>query len=237
MSSDLGELPITTEELELLVDLDSTTELAIGVYRGFMLKNPTQIGSVLLTELFTFILIVVFVMPTSLVILRNSGNLPESPARLTQLLAILIGISLLGLGVWNFYLWKQVQNIKPLAKLMEEIDKYNRVIQALELLDQLESVSPSDSQLSNLSNRQEVLEVMRVTKEGLINALRVENIVRKNEEFLARRYELFTALESNLTALMSFEPSNTLNDYGELLNEALKIGMTVHKEVRTLRNH
>ncbi|MCP2730182.1 hypothetical protein [Limnofasciculus baicalensis] len=235
MSSNLGDLPITTEELETLVDIDISTGLAIDVYRGLILRNGRQMLSVLLTEVFTFILILIFVIPISLIVLRNSGNLPDDLPGKMRLLTILVGISLLGLLVWNAYLWKQAQQIKFLAKLMDEIDKYNSVIKAIELVDKLESVSHSGTKSNNLSNRQEVLDALIVTKEGLINALRVEKIIRSHHDFIANKYELFTDLENNLTVLMSFDTTNSANDYGQLMNEALKIGLTVHKEIRNLR--
>ncbi len=236
MSSNLGDLLITTEEVETLVDIDISTGLAIDVYRGLILRNGRQMLSVLLTEVFTFILILIFVIPISLIVLRNSGNLPDDLPGKMRLLTILVTISLLGLLVWNAYLWKQAQQIKFLVRLMDEIDKYNSIIQAIQLVDKLESASHSATKSNNLTNRQEVLDALIVTKEVLINALRVENIIKNHHDFIANKYELFANLENNLTALMSFDTNHSVSDYGQLMNEALKIGLTVHKEIRNLRN-
>jgi hypothetical protein len=120
---------------------------------------------------------------------------------------------------------------------MDEVDKYNGVIQAITLVDELELVGNSTTQLNHLSNRQEVVEALKVTKESLISALRVERILRRHNSFMDSRYELLANIENNLNTLMSFEVSNQASEYGRLLNESLEIGMSVHKEVRKLQNH
>ncbi|MBD1943315.1 hypothetical protein H6F50_13300, partial [Coleofasciculus sp. FACHB-712] len=51
MQADLENLQITAEDLENLVDLDTSTALAVDIYRGLTLKNPKQMLSVLLTEI------------------------------------------------------------------------------------------------------------------------------------------------------------------------------------------
>jgi hypothetical protein len=61
-------------------------------------------------------------------------------------------------------------------------------------------------------------------------------ILRENKDFIDRRYELFANIESNLAALMALDVSDRASEYGRLLNEALEIGMSVHKEVRKLQN-
>ena len=68
----------------------------------------------------------------------------------------------------------------------------------------------------------------------LINGLKTERILREHQDFMGRRYELFLNLENNLSALMALDVTNQATEYGQLLNEALEIGMTVHQEVRKL---
>jgi hypothetical protein len=155
---------------------------------------------------------------------------------LSVLLTELFALGLL-LTFGNVYLWKQCQKVKSLARLMDEVDKYNGVIQAITLVDELELVGNSTTQLNHLSNRQEVVEALKVTKESLISALRVQRILRRHKSFIGSRYELLANLENNLNTLMSFEVSNHASEYGRLLNESLQIGMSVHKEVRKLQNH
>lgn len=236
MSSALGELRITAEELEDLTDLNPINILAIAAYRAFFLRKPKQFLSVLLGELSIFGIVVIFVTPISLIVLRNSGNLPEDTASVSRLLTIMLGFSLLGILLGNIYLWKQARQIKPLARLLDEVDKYNNVIQAVELIDKLESAGNLTTQFSDLSTRQEVVEILTVTKQSLISALKVERLIRRHQRFVEGRYELLVNLENNLNTLMSFDPSQQTSEYGHLLSESLQIGMSVNKEMRKLQN-
>ena len=236
MPSHLGELKIAADEIEDLVDLTPGNILAIDAYRAFILRKPKQVLSVLLTELFAFGLLLIFVMPVSLIVLRNSGNLPEDATGVTLLLTMILGLCLLGMLIWNVYLWKQAKQMKTLARLLDEVDKYNGVIQAITLIDELESVGNLATEVNYLSSRKEVVEALQVIKESLINALRVERIIRKHEGFVERRYELLANFENNLNTLMSFDVSDRASEYGRLLNESLQIGMSVHKEMRRLQN-
>jgi len=237
MQSDLGALQITAQEIEDFVDLSPSNTLALDAYRAFILKRPKQILSVLLTELFALGLLLTFVMPVSFIALRNLGKLPEDTVGIIRVFTGILGLSLLSILTGNVYLWKHRQKVKSLARLMDEVDKYNGVIQAITLVDELELVGNSTTQLNHLSNRQEVVEALKVTKESLISALRVERILRRHKSFMDSRYELLANLENNLNTLMSFEVSNQANEYARLLNESLQIGMSVHKEVRKLQNH
>ncbi|MGD1713832.1 hypothetical protein [Dapis sp. BLCC M172] len=63
----------------------------------------------------------------------------------------------------------------------------------------------------------------------MICAIQTERILRENQDFIMRRYELFASMENNLSALMNFDVKNQATEYGKLLNEALEIGMSVQK--------
>jgi len=236
MQSDLKDLQINTENLDDLVDLNFSSTLAVDLCRALLFKNYQQGLSVLMTEFFVFLVVLIFVMPVSLIALRSLGNLPEDSAGVTQLLVTILVITLLGISIWNLYLCKQAKQSRALAQLMEEVDKYNGIIKTLSLIDQLESVENSYTQSPGTNNREEVIEALKVTKSSLISGLQVEKIIRKHQGFIDRRYQLLSDLENNLTTLMTFDQINQTSEYGRLLNESLQIGMTVHKEVRKLQN-
>ncbi|NEQ71236.1 MAG: hypothetical protein F6J86_34030 [Symploca sp. SIO1B1] len=235
MESDLTDLQITAENLEDLVDLNFSSTLALDLCRALSFKNYQQGLSVLITEFLVLLVVLIFVMPVSLIVLRSSGNLPEDSTGISQLLIVILGIAILGISVWNLYLCQRAKQSKSLAQLMEEVDKYNGIIKTLALIDQLESVENYSSQLPGANNRKEVIEALKVTKSSLVSALQVEKIIRKHQGFIDRRYQLLSELENNLTTLMTFDRVNQTSEYGRLLNESLQIGMTVHKEVRNLQ--
>lgn len=143
MPSDLEALPITGEEIDELVNFSPDNTLAIDIYRAFILHKPNSFLSVLLTELFALILLLIFVAPVSLLVLRNSDNLSEDLPDILQIFTVILGLCLLGVSIWNAFLWKRAKQMKSLARLLDEIDKYNGVIQTLTLIDELESVGNS----------------------------------------------------------------------------------------------
>lgn len=61
-----------------------------------------------------------------------------------------------------------------------------------------------------------------------------EKILRVSRTLLARRYDLIINIENNLMTLITLEVNNQANEYRQLLNEALQIGLIVHKEVQKI---
>lgn len=236
MQADLEDLQVKEEELENLVDLNVLNALAVDLYQALICKNPQKAASVLLSNLILFGLLLIFAMPLSLLAIRRLGVLPEDVAGINRTLAMLLGICLFSMVIFNLYLWQQAKKLKVLAELLNDVEQYNKIIYAINLVDQLEFARSSTREINLLNNREEVIEILRVIKESLINALRVEAIVRKHQKFIDKRYEALANLENNLTDLMSFDISNQASEYSRLLNDALQVGMSVHKEVRALQH-
>lgn len=230
MQAELETLLITEDELEDLIHLNIFDNLAISIYRALVFKNKQQISSVLITEVFLFMLLLILVMPVTLMTMRSLGLLPESSTGINQLLIALVSIMFVFVIISNFYLWNQSQKLKSLAKLWQEIDKYNQVVQTLKLMSKIESVA------SKNETKEEAIAALKITRTSLINALKIAEIMHKHQEFINRPYELLTSLENNWANLMAFEVSNQTDEYGCLLNDALTIGMSVHKEVNKLKS-
>ncbi|GET37866.1 hypothetical protein [Microseira wollei] len=116
--------------------------------------------------------------------------------------------------------------------MLDEVNKYNELIEAVDIVERLEAVSQSEL---NLIDRDTLITALEVTRESLIAALSTEKLLRENKGLIARRYQFFYYLENNFTNLMALDTNNKAGEYGRLLNESLQIGMSVHKEVRKLQ--
>ncbi len=232
MGINLETLILNQEELENLVNLDIRTSIVVNFYRAFNFKKSQQIFSVVITEISLLILILVSILPLTLITLKNSQLLPTTNYGINQLLFLLLICSLACLLLINIYIFRQAKALQSLAKLMEEIDKYNEVIYAIALMNYLDSAS----EVKYIQNSEEVTELLQVTKKSLISAINFEKVIRKHQGFLTNRQGLLTSLESNLTTLMTFDPSSTAQEYQQILNETLQIGLTVHKEVGRLQS-
>lgn len=235
MKPDLEDLKITEKEIESLSEFD-VNEVFIGgvfggAYRPSIFQNPKRLAYFCLSEIFLFLLTFIFTLPIGLSAIRNSPNASNELPVILQFLQISLGITLMVFLIWNVYMVFKIKHLKTLAHLLDEIDKYNEVIQAVDILDKLEAVGNLQV---NLIDRNAVIAAFNVTRDSLVCGLMTEKVLRKNRGLLARRYDLFANIENNLTTLRTLEVKNQANEYAELLNEALKIGMSVRKEVQKL---
>ncbi|AOY80519.1 hypothetical protein BJP36_11930 [Moorena producens JHB] len=235
MSSNLGNLQITSEDIRNLVDLNFAKLVAIDFCRGFIFKKPKHMLSVLLTEIFILGLSLILFLPPILIFLKNSGNLSEDQAELGYLFTILVGLFVLGIVIGNVYLYKQGKRIKSLVRLMDQVDNYNGVIKAIELAERIEAIEVSSTEFKQSESRKKVIDSLAITKQSLVNALQVENLIRSHNNLIDSRQVLLSNLDDNLATLMAFDLSEETGEYGRLLNQSLQIGMSVHKEVINLQ--
>jgi hypothetical protein len=233
IQADLDELKIPEKELEDLSGIALSDGFAADFYRPAALRDGKKLFSLLLNELLIFCLTLVVSLPVAL--LANQHNVGSfSDAEIfVRVLQITLGLSLAITVAWNVYKWVKAKPLATLADLLDEVEKYHEVIQALDIIDRL---TAAGNLQANFIKRRDAIEALQITRESLVCALRTERILRENKDFIGRRYELFANIESNLAALMAVDVSDRATEYGRLLNEALEIGMSVHKEVRKLQN-
>ncbi|CBN56092.1 MULTISPECIES: hypothetical protein [Kamptonema] len=241
MQPDLEELRITEKEVEELSGVTLSDVVMGNLYRTSVLResligkkrrNRQQLASFIFNEVLIFGLTLIFSVPITLLIAKNTTSVPDTQA-FFQFLQLTLVLSILLSCGWNIYMWLKAKPLAALANLADEVEKYNEVIKAVDIIDKLTAVGNLPL---NLINRDDAIKALNVTRDSLICALRTEKILRDNQEFIGRRYELFVNIENNLTALMAFDVNNQASEYGRLLNEALEIGMSVHKEVRKLQD-
>jgi hypothetical protein len=224
MQSDLANLRITAKELEHLTGMDISDTFMGRVYRPSVFQQRDRLLSFLLTELLTFGLILIFCLPISLVVARGSGQSGNAAGFLVMALGLSVAIAV----GWNVYMWQRNKRLKVLAHLLDEVDKHNEIVQAVHIIDQLGMIKTSTVELID---RDEVMEALSVTRESLTCGLMTEKILRTHRQFIARRYELFNSIETNLARLQHLQVNSQANEYGQLLNEALRIGRSVHREM------
>lgn len=232
--TDLEKLKLTERDLENLSGFD-INEIFIGgvfggVYKPSPFQNHQRLAYFCLTEISVFILMFIFTVPIGLLAIRNH-QVNDVYISDLQFLQITLGLSLIMCISWNLYMFIKIKRIKVLLHLLDEVNKYNEVIQAINVFDKLEAVGNLHS---DLVDRNEVIEALNVTRDSLVCGLMTEKIIRENRGLLARRYDLFDNIESNLTTLRILEVNSQASEYGELLNNALQISISVHKEMQNL---
>lgn len=138
---------------------------------------------------------------------------------------ILAAIAALGQAYWIF----RSRRLPLLLNLLEEVDRYNRIIQAIHLNDQLvEAGNPE----VKLAQRAEVIEALKLTRTDLIRALKTERILRQNEDLIEQQSELFG---DNLAALTALQVRERAGEQGRLLDAALQVALHVRSQIRQLQ--
>lgn len=128
------------------------------------------------------------------------------------------------------WFWLRSNSPKLLVNLLDDVDRYHAVLQAIDISDRLETAGSSGGVLTD---RTQVIAALQLTREDLIRALMSERILRENKNLIAANPELFT---NNLRALEAMQVNTQAGEYGRLLNEALQIGLSVQEEMRKLQH-
>ncbi len=223
--TDLDGLRISSRELDGLTNLD-ISEVTMGwAYRQNALAPERRLAW-LSEQFLTVAVALIFCVPLMLMLTRAVSG--DNVSAVWRSLPI-GGISAVALtATWTTYRWQEGKRLITLSHLLDEIDRFNEMVDAVEILEELGSTQ--NSRL-NLENRQEVMEALHLTRESLVCGLMTERVMRKHQRFMARRAEMFSSIERNLATLQLLHVSDEASDYGRLLNEAIQIGTSVHREL------
>lgn len=236
MNADLQELRITPKELETLTGLE-INELFIGgllggVYRPSLFKQPDRWLSFCFTEVAVLGLMAIFSLPLGLVAIRHTPAAIDNTASSLPFVWVTLTLTVLGMAAWHLYMVLRFRQLRSLAHLLDEVDRYHETLVAVDLLDQLDQARTIGQSSTPSLNWAEVLEVLRMTRESLVCGLMTEKTLRTNRSLLARRTELLTTIEGNLAVLRSLEVQHQASEQGRLIQEALEISLSVQRELR-----
>jgi len=216
---DLIGLEITKGELRRLTGVDPE-----DVFRPSILKNREKRFGFFINELIVALgftpIIVGFIY--AFIILPTLDS------------SIIIGVGLLVfvplLVILLRWFWRHKSCPKSLTKLLDEVDQYHEVIQAIDINDQLAS---SENTQSNISDRDRVIAALQLIREDLVRALKTERILRDNKKLLANNQDLFV---NNLANLQALQVSSGAGEYAQLLNQSLQIAVDVQSQIRKLQS-
>lgn len=218
MQPDLMGLEISKGELRRLTGFDPD-----DVFRPSMIKNSEKRLGILVNELLVALaltpIVVGFVY--TLIILPTIG----SSITLGVLLLILVPVLVfVGRSLWQYLTCPQ-----GLTVLLDEVDKYHTVVQAIDINDQLATLGNSQS---SLNDRDNVIAALKLIREDLVVALKSERILRDNKKLLANNQDLFI---NNLAHLQALQLSSQTSEYAQLLNQSLQIALDVQAEMKKLQ--
>jgi hypothetical protein len=233
MKPDLELLPITTKEIEMHSGME-ISELFIGgifsgIYRISNLRKPKYFFLFFILQIIVLAIVFVFSLPLGFAATRWAIDFAQKTV-ISQFLTVTLSCTLLIFIGWHLYKIFAAKSLRILDRLVDEIERYNATIKAVDLLDRLSDAS--NSRITMGDSRAEVLEALQLTRENLISSLVTEKILRKSKGIIDRRADLVDDIERNLFILRTLEIEDKASDYGEILNEALQIGIGVRKEMQ-----
>jgi hypothetical protein len=110
----------------------------------------------------------------------------------------------------------------PLGILLDEVEKYNRVIEEMSFVDQLEEAGNPVT----IQDRDAALNTLRQIRADMLTALKTERLFRENPDFSMKDFSL------HLSSFQTLELSEHAQEYEQFVNDALDIGLRVHADLR-----
>ncbi len=230
MTASLESLPITEQEVESLTGLDVDAVFVggalTGVYRPMNRPSFQQRFHVFTTELILLLLVFTISVPLGLASTQQQASGIQTLGDVSRFLLVTSGLTLAIMVVRCFLMRRQKRRLRRLFRLLDAIDDYNGMLQALAVSEQLAIAQ------TQCAPSQTALEALRLTRHNLTCGLAIERILRENQGLLARQSELLANIESNLTNLRTLEPTQQAENYQQLLQQALQIGMSVQQALQ-----
>jgi hypothetical protein len=230
MELNVPDLRISTREIEQLSGLEVTDRwvggLLGGTYRFSRLQSPVTWAGWLLFEVMAIALLFIFTLPIGLAITRFTSASSSLWVVASMGIATLIGIL-----CWYGYRWRNARLLQTFLHLVDEIDRYHGVLNAVEVLTNLQDLRAHSQQKSDAAHLNETL---ALTRDGLVIGLRTERIFRERLGGRAQLHTSLTQLESYLSAMQTLELEAQADEYVAVLHQTLQIGQAVRAELAQL---
>jgi hypothetical protein len=215
---DLTELAISRRELEQLTALEIGKLFVAQTYRPSVLCRSAGIVRFLMAQCLA---IGIVGMTT---ILPVSKFFNDSNQRDRQIPIYCTTITLVVMLGGNTYLhWRQ-RRVKVLLRLLDEVDRFNQVVQSAGLMYNLAQVG------SPATDVEELRSVLSLTRQNLLASLQIDRLLRHSQ---GMHYGLLQHIEDNLAHLQQINSNPTADEYSQLLKMAGKIGQDIYQELQS----
>lgn len=165
---------------------------------------------------------------------------------LVRLLGLFAGISVINIVRWSasvclltgipmsiWFSWdeeKKQDTLRSLLPLTQEVEKFNRLVRATDVKAQLAQAS---GKVISPEEQAQTIATLSQLRSELENALKVERVLRENQDVVMAQVDAFEG--ATLGQHMQLVTDQAL-EYGQVLDEALKLGDRVRNELKTLHN-
>ena len=231
------ELKISQAELEQVLNTGIIFNWAIAFTRIIILRQSQYWQSFLFTQSTFLFLNLLFFFPINLIVCRNLGWLDNDATGLITVSVATVVLSFLSMIVCNYYLWQKAKKLELFSKLLNKVERYNQLINNFSFIVDV-SILRGRSHSNSLPITK-FKTALNLTKNSLLKSIELESFIyhcRQNtlrdRRSASYSYEqLLADLEDDLTTWSSLEIDCTQQDR-HLLDEAIDLGLSVHREVR-----
>ncbi|MEM8637678.1 MAG: hypothetical protein AAGG51_02500 [Cyanobacteria bacterium P01_G01_bin.54] len=221
----LADLKISPAQCQELLAIEAIAPLVLDGLKLFYLRQPQALVSFLFTELFLLFGGLIVVLPLVLVVANNQLDL-DSVATSGALLQLTVGIALGVWGLLNGVLGWRAWRLRSLALLHHRIEQYNQLVTALEVVAAFPATGTPPTA--------EVTETLATLRTSLLGRIQLERLNRQHQNLLGQHQTLIAQLDQQLDALLQVETEDPNTEAARLLQEAVELGVTVHREVRQI---
>ncbi|WP_404787094.1 hypothetical protein [Altericista sp. CCNU0014] len=219
MGADWQNLRLSAREIEQWSGLEVSDRwiggLLLGVYRFSKLQRPLDWMGWLLFELVTVALLFVFTLPIGLGVLRI---VPSTRAMLASM-----GVATMG-GMVALYghRARKGRSLQTLLHLLDEIDRYHRVLEAIAVVDRLAVAQGKALPIEHQ-------ETLQLTRDCLVTGLKTERILREQNNLMGQ--DGVAHLEQSLVLLKTLDLQTQADEYAGILQQSLAIAERVQQEL------
>lgn len=217
MSAALQNLRLSPREIEQWSGLEVGDRwvggLLLGIYRFSKLQQTLDWMGWLLFELLTAALIFVFTLPIGLGMVRI---IPSN-----RVMLVSMGVATLaGMVALCVYRVQKGRSLQTLLHLLDEIDRYHEVLEAIAVIDQLAAAQGA-------SPHAQRYETLQITRDCLVTGLKTERILREQRVFLVQ--DGAAHLEQSLALLKTLDLQVQADEYSETLQQSFAIAERVRQ--------
>lgn len=115
-----------------------------------------------------------------------------------------------------------------LRKLFLECENYNQIINSIGVKDQIAEVLENNKD----ETREEILQGLLKIRNNLIKALKLDRIMRENQDVITAHRE---SLEITFAELEYLDMANNASQYSEFVDDVLNLGINLNKEFEDLK--
>ena len=248
MILDWEELKISQIELDRVFEPNLITSWAIALGRVLLLRQKKQLRSLLFAEVSLIFISLIPCFSLNLLVLRKSNLIANNSSGFGILLFSTAMLSILFLISFNYILWQKAKKAKFIVKLLAKVENYNNLVDSFYLISNVSHLASKNITNQNIENPNssksfsELKNTLQLTKDSLLNSIELETFLYNKQikpdkcsVYNVNRYQLLASLENNLIDLTSTEIDSN-QEYQELLNEAVDLGLSVHQEIRKIKH-